>query len=300
LSIDLKRAFTFLWEDPERRRELAMGVGFGLVPVFNLVCLGYAVAVFRRVVEGVEDSEALPDWLGLGEHLFRGIAAFLVLAVYGTAFGIVYLIVSMPLAFALFGSSLTGHHVGARVLLLGLVGLVLFMAYAWLSLMALALYAENLEVSAAFGVMDVAQHLVRAGREQVGPSGLVVAWGCLVAAWAHFIPSLVLVWILAVLLGYPCLLATAHALGQVVRMNCAPQLRDPLDWAAGESGARSGRPDHHEVAGLRPRSAASSAPGAGRAVPARPSPGRKASSFIERPSETVLTWSTDSDEPDKD
>ncbi len=297
MGIDLKRAFTFLWEDPERRRELAMGVGLGLVPVFNLVCLGYAVALFRRVVEGVEDSEALPEWEGLGEHLFRGVAAFLVLGCYGAGFSILYLVLSMPLAVALFGANLAGHHVGARLILVGLLGLVVFAAFAWTCLMALALYAESLEVSAAFGVSDLAEHLVRAGRDHAGPSGLVVAWGVLVAVLAQFIPSLVVVWFLSILLGYPCLLATAHALGQVVRLNCAPQLRDPLDWSSGDPGMGKGQSDPESD--RRPRPVGSQRSGAGPTPVRRPAAGRKASSFVDRPSETVLTWSTDSDEPDR-
>lgn len=276
MGIDLKRAITFLWEDPERRRDLALGAGLGLVPVLNLVCLGYAVALFRRVVGGQDEADALPGWEGLGDHLFRGVAAFLVLVCYGSAFAILYLLVSIPVAFAIFGSNLAGHHLGGRLVLLGLVGLLVFAACEYLSLMALALYAETLEISAAFSVSELAGHLSLAGRDYLGPVGLVVAWGCLVATLAHFIPSLAVVWVLSVLLGYPWMLATFHALGQVVRLHCNPQLRDPLEFGGGGPGV-PGDPSNRS---------------------GTVAPSRKASSFVDRPSETVLTWATDSDEPD--
>jgi Protein of unknown function (DUF4013) len=65
--MDLGRAYTFAFEDPEWASKVGLGALMSMVPGLNLVVLGYEVQVARNVARG--DARPLPPWNQL-ERLF--------------------------------------------------------------------------------------------------------------------------------------------------------------------------------------------------------------------------------------
>jgi hypothetical protein len=280
MGIDLKRAVTFYRQDPDSLRKLALGGVVGLVPVLGWAAiLGVGVEVYRNVVQKGEEC-LLPEPSEFGSILFRGLSAAAALVCYVVVFGFLYLLLSLPLAFLVFGAGLGGNHIGGQIWL-SLVGLLVYLAFNIAAWMALARFAETLEVASCFQLLELAERVTATGRNYLL---VVVLWTLGSSALATLsslvpwnLPSLALV----SFLGFPLFLSCVHALAQAVGEGCEVGLCDPLDWAP-SAPADSSSP---ESAGPTPR----------RPAPAR---GPKASTLVDRPSETVLTWSTDSDRPD--
>ena len=148
----------------------------------------------------------------------------------------------------------------------------MFSGGSFVSWMALALYAETLEIGSCFRFGELLARLASVGRGYGAVVALWVVGFSVLVGLGGFIPLTFLGLALTSFLGFPLFLVCLHALAQVVGERFQPDLRDPLDWVpeAPPSGAPAPRPE---------------------------AKARKASSFVDRPSETVLTWSTDSDEP---
>lgn len=259
MGVDYKRALTFFREDPDFATKLALGGLIALVPILNFAGLGYALNLFRNVVEG-RDS-VLPDWSDLGDHFFKGLPAVAVALCYAAVFAVAYLVLSIPTAFSVLGGSLVGRLAG------GVLTLLVFTLGSALTLQALALYAEDLEVGAAFRFGVMLERFRDSGPALAGIVGLWVAGSILAAAVSWWVPFVGPV--LGGAVSFASLLAVFHALGDLVRDRFHPELRDPLAWT--------------------PTS-----------PPQETRPGtRKASDLVERPSNEVLTWSTDSDEAER-
>ncbi|GEM_PF-2222066 len=285
MGIDLKRAITFYRQEPDSLRKLALGGVVGLVPILGWAAvLGVGVEVYRNVVkEG--DAPVLPEFSELGSVLFRGLSALAALVCYAVVFGLLYLVLSLPLAFLVFGSGLGGHHTGGQIWL-GLVGLLVYLAFNTAAWMALAQFAENLEVASCFRLLEMAERVTATGRDYLLVVALWTLGSSTLATLSSLVPGNLLSLALVSFLGFPLFVSCVHALAQAVGAGRQVDLRDPLDWApslSSESSPKgSPRPGSRSAARTRPASA--NAP--------------KASTLVDRPPETVLTWSTDSDRPD--
>jgi len=285
MGIDLKRAATFYRQEPDLLRKLALGGLVGLVPVLGWAAvLGVGVEVYRNVLKEGQAS-VLPDLSELGSILFRGLSALAGLICYGVVFGLLYLVLSLPLAFLVFGSGLGGHHTWGQIWL-GLVGLLVYLAFNLASLMALALFAETLEVASCFRLLEMAERVSTTGRAYLLVVALWTLASAALATLSSLVPGTLLSLALVSFLGFPLFVSCVHALAQVVGAGCQVDLRDPLDWAPPLSSDSSPRKSAHPSArgAARTRSASAHGP--------------KASTLVDRPPETVLTWSTDSDRPD--
>lgn len=101
--MDIGKAITFVFEDPEWLKKVAIGTGvtllglifsvflIGLIPL--LMVLGYTVLLARNVMDGVEHP--LPEWQDWGDLFIRGLKLFLILLIW-----------AIPLIFVSLGSSL--------------------------------------------------------------------------------------------------------------------------------------------------------------------------------------------------
>jgi len=101
--MDIGKAFTFIFEDPDWLRKVAIGTGLmlvslilsvvliGLVPL--IIVIGYTVLVVRNVMDGME--RPLPEWDDWGGLFIRGLKLFLI-----------QLIWALPLIFVSLGSGL--------------------------------------------------------------------------------------------------------------------------------------------------------------------------------------------------
>ncbi|MGI5843684.1 MAG: DUF4013 domain-containing protein [Candidatus Xenobium sp.] len=280
MGIDLKRAVTFYRQDPDSLRKLALGGVVGLVPVLGWAAiLGVGVEVYRNVVQKGEEP-LLPEPSEFGSILFRGLSAAAALVCYVVVFGFLYLLLSLPLAFLVFGAGLGGNHIGGQIWL-SLVGLLVYLAFNIAAWMALARFAETLEVASCFQLLELAERVTAAGRNYLLVVMLWTLGSSTLAALSSLVPWNLPSLALVSFLGFPLFLSCVHALAQAVGEGCEVGLCDPLDWAPSAPADFSST----KSAGPTPR----------RPAPAR---GPKASTLVDRPSETVLTWSTDSDRPD--
>lgn len=152
---------------------LILGAVLGVIPVVNLLSLGYAAEVMERGVRGQSD---LPSWSDPGAKLARGlgwvlvILAYLALPVTVTTFsglwGAVAATTSVsglnPFALAGLGGSL-GWAVG------------LAMALGFVLPMALAHYAATGDVTAAFQFRTLARYITRNFASYLGAYAFAVA-----------------------------------------------------------------------------------------------------------------------------
>jgi hypothetical protein len=87
--LDIRRALTFLSDDPKGSEKMGLGALIALTPFLNAAALGYQVEVTRRVAQG--DEQATPDWTNL-QYLWKQ-GAWLALAYY---------LYSLPVLFIVF------------------------------------------------------------------------------------------------------------------------------------------------------------------------------------------------------
>ena len=78
--VDIKRALTCAFEDPDWLDRVGLGTLISLVPILNLASLGYKVELSRRVMRG--ESRPLPTWDELGKKLVDGLLWFIALLIY--------------------------------------------------------------------------------------------------------------------------------------------------------------------------------------------------------------------------
>lgn len=78
--MDYGKAFTYMFEDKDWVTKVLIGGILTLIPVVNLVVLGYALETGKRVVEG--HPEPLPRWDNFSELFIRGLMAALGAAVW--------------------------------------------------------------------------------------------------------------------------------------------------------------------------------------------------------------------------
>ncbi len=74
-SLDIGRAFQFMFEDPEWIKKILIGGIVSLIPIVNFATLGYMLEVLKNVAEG--NPRPLPDWNNFGSFFMKGLYAFI-------------------------------------------------------------------------------------------------------------------------------------------------------------------------------------------------------------------------------
>jgi len=152
--VNLSRAFTFAFEDPQWGGKLALVLLWGLVAMVPLLGLagmamlaGYGFDLLRNQLAG--KPRPLPEWNHIGGDIGKGVPVFLAIALYHlpmvVVVGLLY-IARETLAVSLFGS-LTFAGVFAAIMPL----LLIYLAFAW-ALLATGLvnYAESWDAGAFY------------------------------------------------------------------------------------------------------------------------------------------------------
>ena len=80
-SIDINKAFSHLFEDPDWISKTALGALLLVAPILNFVVFGYEVRVIRNVSKG--EAHPLPSWNEFGDMFIEGLWLGLARIVYG-------------------------------------------------------------------------------------------------------------------------------------------------------------------------------------------------------------------------
>jgi len=155
--MDIGKAITFIFEDPEWLKKVAIGTGLmlvglifsvlliGLIPL--IVVTGYTVLLVRNVMDGVEHP--LPEWEDWGDLFVRGLKLFLILLIW-----------AIPLIFISLGSSLPPALMGddpdlqglatAIAVCCGCLTVILSIAYALIEPVITFRFARTNEFASGF------------------------------------------------------------------------------------------------------------------------------------------------------
>ncbi len=78
--MDFGKAFSFVFEDKEWLKKIAIGGIILLIPIVNFAILGWMLEIGRRVAGG--EAEVLPGWDDFGTYFTRGLKGLVVALVY--------------------------------------------------------------------------------------------------------------------------------------------------------------------------------------------------------------------------
>ena len=96
--MDFGKAFTFVFEDEDWVKKIALGGLLSLIPVIGIfLVIGYGLEVTKRVIKG--DAEVLPDWSDFGGYLTKGFLVFLIVFVYMLPVFLIQACTSIPFLF---------------------------------------------------------------------------------------------------------------------------------------------------------------------------------------------------------
>ena len=78
--MDLGKAFSFTFDDPDWIKKVLLGGVISLVPILNFAATGYSLEVTRRVLDN--DPRPLPEWDDIGGKLVKGLLYTIIAFVY--------------------------------------------------------------------------------------------------------------------------------------------------------------------------------------------------------------------------
>ncbi|MDH7497366.1 MAG: DUF4013 domain-containing protein [Syntrophomonadaceae bacterium] len=148
MALDIVRSFKFPFQDPDWVTKLVVGGLLGLLPVLNLLAVGYVLEVMRA---GTEGREEMPPWEAWADKFVLGLVSFLI--------GFLYLLV--PVAVMVAGGAGAALGWPGMPLFAGgtMLAVLLMLAVAFLLPMALAHYAATNRLAAAFALGEIAARI---------------------------------------------------------------------------------------------------------------------------------------------
>ncbi len=123
--MDIGKAFTYVFEDPNWIMKILIGGIVLLIPVVNFAVYGYMLTTLKNVADG--QPNPLPEWSDFGAHFMKGLYAVVGVLVYFLPAIVIYCCV-FALTFgisAVAGSSSGNNSGGAIAGVLGIVTLCL-------------------------------------------------------------------------------------------------------------------------------------------------------------------------------
>jgi hypothetical protein len=73
--MDYGKSFSFVFDDEEWVQKILIGGILSLIPIVNLVAIGYGLKVLKNVAAGME--KPLPDWDDFGDYFVKGLVSSL-------------------------------------------------------------------------------------------------------------------------------------------------------------------------------------------------------------------------------
>jgi len=107
--MDYGKSFTFVFDDEEWVQKLLIGGILGLIPIVNLVVIGYGLQVLKNVAAGME--KPLPNWDDFGDYFVKGVMSALGGVVW--ALPLIFLSIVMGIISAVTGSGVDAEYFSA-------------------------------------------------------------------------------------------------------------------------------------------------------------------------------------------
>jgi hypothetical protein len=79
-GVDIGRSINYVFQDPEWIKKVLIGGLLSIIPIVNLISVGYAMRTTRRIAMGTEVP--LPEWDDFGGDLVRGLKLLVVIFVW--------------------------------------------------------------------------------------------------------------------------------------------------------------------------------------------------------------------------
>lgn len=138
--MDIEKAIKFPFSAPDGLVKLIIGAVLNLIPIVNLLSMGYLIQLMNGVIQGREEMPAWEDW---GDKFVKGLLAAVISFIY----------FFIPMMVMMIGGGMA--FLKAEFSLMAILGLLLILA-AWFILpMALAHYAASGNFSDAFSFSSI-------------------------------------------------------------------------------------------------------------------------------------------------
>src|SRR3954468_17915765 len=116
--MDIGKAFGFVFEDEEWVSKVLIGGLIFLIPIIGQIAvIGYSLKVAQNVMQG--NPRPLPTWSEFGDHLMRGLYAFVIQLVYALPAVILAGVFGCAVISASAAAGRTSERAGAGIGVLG-------------------------------------------------------------------------------------------------------------------------------------------------------------------------------------
>ena len=216
--MDLGKAFSFTFDDPDWVKKVLLGGVISLVPILNFAATGYSLEVTKRVLNN--DPRPLPEWDDIGGKLVKGLLYTVVAFVY--ALPILLLVCLMQGGIMLLGGAASSSSGSASDAAGGAVAaisicfsclMVIYGVFMGIVLpAAIGNFAAKDQVGAAFRFGDI----IKLVQKNIGVYAMVLVIEVLAGLIASIVGS-VACGIGILFTGFWSLLVIGHATGQAYR-----------------------------------------------------------------------------------
>jgi hypothetical protein len=209
--MDYGKSFSFVFEDEEWIQKILIGGILSLIPIVNLVVVGYGLKVLKNAADGLK--KPLPDWDDFGDYFVKGLVSSLGALVW--ALPAIGLSIVIGVISALTGYDTDPQYISWTVqcclsgmgCLSGLYGL--FMAAVMPAVVTK--YAVTGELAAMFRFREIYQYIT----SNLGPYIIALLLGAVAMFIAGF--GLIVCIIGVAFTSFWATLVSNHLLGEVYR-----------------------------------------------------------------------------------
>lgn len=209
MTLDIGRSFTYMFEDESWIMKIVIGGIVSLIPVVDLMALGYMLETLKRSADGMDTP--LPEWDDFGGKFMKGLMAFVIALVYAIPLVVVACCTLGLLPLVADNEALTGTVAAFSSFCVPCV------SFIWLLLMALVVpaawirYAMTGEFMSAFQLGEIFSYI------SANLANYIVA--IILAGVASSIASLgtIACFVGVFFMGFWASLVMGHLFGQVQR-----------------------------------------------------------------------------------
>jgi hypothetical protein len=214
--MEIGQAFTFVTEDKDWIKKLAIGALFVIIPFLILLVIGYQILIIRNVIDGKD--RPLPEWEDFGQLFMDGLIVFVALFVY--ALPMVLLSICGIVVFA--GTSdPSGNLSGGGIAGVGLISCIAILYGFVLAFLTPAIYIQYARAG-EFGPLFQVGEVVAIARENLVDILIVIVVAIVANMAVSLVSSIAVITICGPIIismaGTAWIMfATGHLYGQIAR-----------------------------------------------------------------------------------